>query len=90
MSTAVVRNAAGTEFTVSNSVRNAAGASFDVDAYVRNAAGTPYLIFGDGTPVVEDDDVGGVGKRRKRDRYNVALLRHEDEVMLDMIKRFLQ
>jgi len=89
MSTAVVRNAAGTEFTVTNTVRNAAGASFDVDAYVRNAAGTPYLIFGDGTPVVEDADVGGAGKR-KYDRYNVSLLRHEDEVMLDMIKRFLQ
>jgi len=88
MSTAVVRNAAGTEFVVSNSVRNAAGASFDVDAYVRNAAGTPYLIFG-GEAVVEDDDVGGAGKR-KYDRYNVSLLRHEDEVMLGIIKRFLQ
>jgi len=88
MSTAIVRNRAGTPFVVTNTVRNRAGAAFDVDAYVRNRAGTPFLIFTGGTPVVEDADVG-LGKR-KRDRYNVALLRHEDEVMLDMIKRFMQ
>ena len=56
---------------------------FTADAIDHTADG--YHLHG---AVIEDGDVG-LG-RRKRQRYNLAQLMHEDELMLDMIKRFMR
>ena len=88
MSTATVRDSDGTPYVVTNTVRDSDGTPYDVDAYVRDSDGTPYLIFGGAAPVV-DGDVGLGGKKHKRQRYNLAQLMHEDELILGMIKQFM-
>ena len=56
---------------------------FTVDAIDHTADG--YHLHG---AVVEDADVGG--GRLNRQRYNLAQLRHEDELLLGMIRQFME
>lgn len=65
MTYAVVKNAAGDKFLVSNTVKNAAGSEFDVANDVKDADGNLFTVFST-TPLVLAGEVRFVASAARR------------------------
>ena len=89
MTTATAYDSTGAAFEVSNLVLDSTGTGFEVSDFAYNSAGLPFQVFGDVLIPVKDDDVGGSKRKYRKPRFNVGQLRHEDELILSMIRRFM-
>ena len=83
--TCSVLNSSGAVVPVGLNVLNSSGTQFAISATILNSAGLPFIWCAE----AEEGRAGAGGKRRRKPRFNIAQLRHEDEMILDMIKRFM-
>ena len=85
MATCTILSSDGTPHAVSNLVLDSAGTVWEINGTVLDSAGTPVVVC----VLTTTQFMGGEDPEHKRRRYRLMDLRKEDDLILLIIKQYM-